>query len=507
MARPIPTSLWLDTAPAPDRPRLSGNVEVDVAVIGAGILGLAVATLLKDDGATVAVLEDDRVGAGVSGYTTAKISSAHGLTYARLASKHDPDAARIYGEANQAGLERIADWVRERSIDCDFRRKQAFTYAEQGEDVDEVAREVEAARDAGLPVSYTEESDLPYPIAGAIRFEDQAEFHPRKFLLALADAIPGDGSHVFERTRAQGVQDGAPCTVHTETGKVTAGHVVVATHFPFLDRGLFFARISPERSYVIAVRTGKARPQGMYLSTESHSVRSAPAPGGELVLVGGESHKTGQSDEAQRYSALEAWARERFDVRSVEYRWASQDNMPADDLPYVGGVTPRTERVLTGTGFRKWGFTNGAAAALMLADRIAGRENPWRSTFDSNRLTPRASLPALVKENANVGLHFFADRVRPADVGGLEDLRPDEGGIVRDGLQKVAAYRDEQGELTVLSPTCTHLGCHVAWNTAERTWDCPCHGSRFDTGGKVVQGPAVEDLARRPALEHEGAAG
>jgi Rieske Fe-S protein len=283
---------------------------------------------------------------------------------------------------------------------------------------------------------------------------------------------------------------------------VRAGYVVVATHFPFLDRGLFFARMATKRSYAIAVRTKAAqRPQGMYISTDepSHSIRSAPAPGGELVIIGGEGHKTGQADTEERYRRLEAWARERFDVRSIEYRWSSQDNIPADGLPYVGAITAVSRRILTGTGFRKWGFTNGAAAAVMLADAIAGRENPWRATFEANRFTPRQAATTLVKENANVGLRFVGDRVRPADARSVDELAPGEGGIVRDGLQRVAASRDEDGELTVLSPTCTHLGCHVRWNGAERTWDCPCHGSRFDAQGRVVEGPAVEDLPRRPA--------
>ena len=498
-SRPTPISLWLDTAPAPERPALSGEVEVDVAVIGAGMLGLTAATLLEDDGATVAVLEDDRIGAGTSGYTTAKVTSLHGLTYASLASSFSPETARIYGEANQAGLELVARWVAERGIDCDLRRKAAYTYAEEGQDVEDIEREVEAARAAGLPASYTTETDLPYPVAGAIRFDDQAEFHPTKFLLALADGLVDGGSHVFERTRALGVQDGDPCRVRTETGTVIAKHVVVATHYPFLDRGLFFPRLSPMRSYAIAVRTSGARPEGMYLSTDgaSHSIRSVPVGDDELVIVGGEGHKTGQAEAGASYQRLEEWARERFGAESVEYRWASHDNMPADNLPYVGALSPLSERILTGTGFKKWGFTNGAAAALMLADRIAGRENPWSETFDSNRLTPKQSVSKIAKENLNVGLHFFGDRVRPGDVPGIDDLKPGEGGIVREGFQRVAASRDEAGELTVLSPTCTHLYCHVRWNGAERTWDCPCHGSRFATDGKVIEGPAVKDLPRR----------
>ncbi len=498
-SRPTPTSLWLDTAPGPERPALSGDLEVDVAVIGAGMLGLTAAALLKEDGATVAVLEDDRVGAGTSGYTTAKVTSLHALTYAPLASSFSPETARIYGEANQAGLELVARWVAERGIDCDWRPKPAYTYAEEGQDVGDIEREVEAALEAGLPASYTTETDLPFPVAGAIRFDDQAEFHPRKFLLALADGVAGAGSHVFEGTRALGVGDGDPCRVRTETGTVTAKHVVVATHYPFLDRGLFFARLSPTRSYAIAVRTSGKRPQGMYLSTDSasHSIRSAPAGDDELVIVGGEGHKTGQADAAERYRRLEQWAHERFGADSVEYRWASHDNMPADNLPYVGALTPLSERILTGTGFKKWGFTNGAAAALMLADRIAGRDNPWRETFDTNRLTPKQSAKKLAQENVNVAMQFFGDRVRPGDVASIDDLQPGEGGIVREGFQRVAASRDEAGELTVLSPTCTHLYCHVRWNGAERTWDCPCHGSRFATDGKVIEGPAVKDLPRR----------
>jgi Rieske Fe-S protein len=284
---------------------------------------------------------------------------------------------------------------------------------------------------------------------------------------------------------------------------VTAERVVVATHFPFLDRGLFFARISPQRSYCIAVRTAGPAPQGMYLSASSpkRSVRSAAAAAGpgELVLVGGESHKTGHGDPAAAYARLEEWARDRFEVESVDYRWASQDNMPADGIPYVGSLTPLSDRILTATGFRKWGLTNGVAAAMMLADEIAGRENPWRPTFDANRFTPRAALPTMLKEGADVGLRLVADRLAPGDVPSLEDLAPGEGGIVRDGFQRVAAYRHPAGELTVLSPTCTHMYCHVRWNRAERTWDCPCHGSRFDASGTVIEGPAVKDLPARDA--------
>jgi Rieske Fe-S protein len=300
------------------------------------------------------------------------------------------------------------------------------------------------------------------------------------------------------------VSAGDPCEIETDRGTVTAGRVVVATHFPFLDRGLFFARMSPLRSYCLALRIAGAPPQGMYLSASSptRSLRAVPVDGGEeRLLVGGESHKTGQGDPEAAYDALEAWAREHFDVEAVEYRWASQDNMPADGLPYVGRLTPLSDRILTATGFRKWGITNGVAAAMMLADELAGRDNPWRPTFDANRFTPKAAAPSMIKEGADVALRFVADRIAPGDVPSVDDLGPGEGGIVRDGLQRVAAYRDENDALTVLSPTCTHLYCQVRWNKPERTWDCPCHGSRFDAHGTVIEGPAVHDLPSRPTEE------
>jgi Rieske Fe-S protein len=273
----------------------------------------------------------------------------------------------------------------------------------------------------------------------------------------------------------------------------------VATHMPFLDRGFWFARCHPERSYVVAVTLEGKPPQGMYLSTESpsHSLRSQPYKRGrELFLVGGESHKTGQSDEVERYEQLEAWGREHFDVASVEYRWATQDQMPVDGVPFIGPVDPLSANVYVATGFRKWGLAMGAAAGELLAALADGREHPWAEVFDTSRLRPRASVASFVKENLDVALRFFGDRV--AKRGGAESIERGEGRVVGAGLGQRAVYRDEDGTLHALSARCTHLGCIVNWNSAERTWDCPCHGSRFGASGEVIMGPAVRPLERRP---------
>jgi glycine/D-amino acid oxidase-like deaminating enzyme/nitrite reductase/ring-hydroxylating ferredoxin subunit len=494
---PPPRSLWLDTATIPERPALTGNARADVAVLGGGIAGLTAALLLAGSGMDVCLVEGRRLGRGVTGNTTAKLSSLHGLSYASLGRSHGLETARAYGEANEAGIARIRDLAAEHAIDCDLRRKPNFTYAVEPEGLSDIERELEVATDVGLPATFADKLDLPFAVAGAVRFDDQAEFHPVKYLAGLAGAAERAGARIFEQTWAVSVNEGAPCRVTTSTGReLVADHVVVATHFPVLDRGLYFARIHPERSYAVAGEVA-AVPGAMYLSTESpaHSIRTHRlADGRDVLIVGGEGHKTGQSDEAARYRRLTAYAAEHFGLEDPEYRWASQDNMPADSLPYVGRYHPRARRLWVATGFRKWGLAMGTTAAAILTDLISGRESPWEHAFDPNRLRARAALPSLAKENANVGFHFFRDRARRQSADGI---RPGEGRIVGSGLAQRAVHRDDTGRLHTLSARCTHLGCIVKWNTAERTWDCPCHGSRFAATGEVVQGPAVHPLEPR----------
>jgi glycine/D-amino acid oxidase-like deaminating enzyme/nitrite reductase/ring-hydroxylating ferredoxin subunit len=488
-------SYWVKSSEATRRPPLSQDAECDVVVIGAGIVGVTTAHLLARAGADVVLLEARRIGAGATGYTTAKVSSLHGLTYATLESSLGKDTASVYAEANEAGLAEIAALVDRLSIDCDFRRKPNFTYTEDDQHRTRISDEADAAARAGLDASVEGLEELPYPVSAAVRVTDQAEFHPLRYLHALAAAADDRGAGVYEGSRVVSVDQGDPVTVKTDSGaSVRAEHVIVATHLPILDRGLYFARSHPERSYVLLARLRGYVPQGMYLSDESpsHSLRSVMAGGEELLMVGGESHKAGQADPVERYSALEAWARERFDVESIEHRWATQDNMPADGLPFVGRLWPPSDRLLTATGMRKWGIAMGTAAARILADAVAGDENPWARTFSPTRLHPLAGGTDFLKENANVGFHFFADRLSLRD--SAEQLAPGEGAVVGDGLAQRAVYRNESGQLRVLSARCTHLGCIVRFNGAERTWDCPCHGSRFSLDGSVIEGPAVHPL-------------
>jgi glycine/D-amino acid oxidase-like deaminating enzyme/nitrite reductase/ring-hydroxylating ferredoxin subunit len=503
-ATTIRESIWIDAGPdQPELPRLERSTNADVVVIGGGFVGLTTALLLHEAGRKVVLIEAGRLARGVSGYTTAKVSSQHGLKYAELASKHGADAARVYGQANEAALAWIAERVEREGIDCDFRRQASYAYVTSPSKRGQVADEVSAAVAAGLPASLAEDTPLPYPVAAAVRFDDQAEFHPRKYLLALAAQLVAGGVEIYERSHAVEVDaDQGRVVVKTPGGRVDADHAVVATHYPFPDRSLSFARVSPQRSYAIACRIEGAPPAGMHISGDSptRSIRAIPLEGGqELLMVGGESHKTGTGgDTERRYERLERFAREHWDVESVDYRWSSQDGSTLDGMPYVGRLTPRSDRVLMATGFAKWGITGGTAAAHALADLIDGRESAAAQLFDPWRKTLRASALKFAEENAQVGAHFLGDRISKPGGRAIESLEPGEGDIVRHGGEKVAAYRDDGGKLIAVSPRCSHLGCQVNWNSAERSWDCPCHGSRFAPNGRVLEGPAVHALERKP---------
>jgi len=486
-----PISPWLDETPAAARPQLDRDLAVEVAVVGAGLVGLSTAIELQRRGVSVAVLEARSVGAGVSGNTTAKLSSLHGLTYDRLLAAQGRDAAGAYAAANQWGIDQVERTASKLGIDCDLRRKPNFTYTEDPARVEQLEAEAEAASSLGLPAKFTEETDLPFEVAGAVRLGDQAEFQPVSYLRGIADALDSEEPTVYERSRVVAVDAAA----RTEAGPaVQARRVVLATQIPCLDRGLFFARAGVQRSYATSVRVRGELPSAMYLQAErpGRSLRSLRWRNEALLLVGGESHELGHGEPAEKLEALQRYARERFDVVGFEHVWSAHDFMPEDGMPYVGRLWPLSDRIWVATGMRKWGLAMGTAAARMLADALTGEANDWASTFDPRRLPPLGAAPGLVRHNADSGVHFFADRAKRGRRAA--ELKPGEGTVVRRGLAQHAIHRDDEGALHALSARCTHLGCIVRWNAPERTWDCPCHGSRFANDGEVISGPATRAL-------------
>lgn len=357
-----------------------------------------------------------------------------------------------------------------------------------------------ACSEAGLPVDLTTDVPLPFPVSKAIRLRDQAAIHPRLYCLGLARAIHGKMGRVYERTRALNVEEKVRvCRVKTDRGTLSAPIVVVATHLPFMGDGRFYAKTAPTRSYAMAFRDAGDITDGMLISTETpvRSLRPAIAGAGWLV-VGGEGHKVGHEDATEeRYAALETWGRERLGLSRPDHRWSAQDYVSVDGMPYVGRLSPDHERVFVATAFRKWGMTNGTAAAMMIADAVAGRENPWSFAFDATRTRPRQAAKRFITEGIDVAKHLVLDKVLPVNGHGPDDLAPGSAAIMKIDGETLAVHRDERGRLLAVSPDCTHMGCRVAWNSAERTWDCPCHGSRFAPDGTVIQGPANEPLERK----------
>ncbi len=494
-----PTSLWLETTPETAYPTLAEDLTVDVAVVGAGIAGLTAAFALKEEGKTVAVLESKRIVHGATGYTTAKLTSGHGMIYSHLSKSFGDDGARIYAESQEAAISHVRRLVGDRGIGCDLEDKDNYVYTTDMEHADEMHEEVAAAVRAGLRAELVRDTPLPYDVVAAIRLTGQAQFNPRKYLLHLASEIDGDGSHVFEQSSVTGVEDGEPCVVATAGGhKVRARDVVVATHLPVLDRGLFFAKAHPKRSYVIAGPVAdKDAPDGMFITNDEpmRSLRTAKGEEGRMLLVGGEHHRPGAAADTEKfYERLAVFALEELGLSTISLRWSTQDYFSVDRVPFTGPLTRGSHHVFVTTGYGGWGMTNGTLGALILRDRILGRENPWASLYDSKRLNLDTAAPRLISENAVVGVHFMGDRIRTRP--SVESLTPGTGAVIRNGLKHLAVYRNDSGELSCLSATCTHLGCIVEWNQAERSWDCPCHGSRFDLGGKVIQGPAVRDLGQ-----------
>lgn len=495
-------SLWVATAGVTGFPSLEDGVEVDVAVVGGGIAGLTAALALKRAGHTVAVLESAHVGTGVTGHTTGKVTSLHRLVYTELEGRHGADTAGHYGQANQAAVEHIARLVAEEGIACDFRRVSNYTYAESNDSLARVRAEAALGARLGLPSVFTDDVPLPFAVKGAVRFDGQAQLHAVKYLQGLARAVDGGGSFVFEESRALSVGEGAPCLVETARGTVRARDVIVATNVPFGDQGFFEERCYLHRSYVTASSAPPATLDGTFISVDEpmRSILAIDIAGVSYVLAGGEGHRAADTgDSTERYRRLAAFSRDRLGTGEVRFRWSTQDGMPVDGLPYAGRMPGTAGHVHVITGLRKWGLTNGTAAALILTDTLFGRYNPWAAVFDTNRTAPAGKAAVAVNAAAAAAAgHTATSAGRPAEPGS-PGLEPGQGSVVEIDGQKTALYADAGGHVRAVSAICTHLGCTVEFNAHDVTWDCPCHGSRFSTDGAVIQGPATTGLAPRPS--------
>lgn len=495
-----PEPYWRDHIELPEFPSLEQDIETDAVIVGGGITGITAAYLLSKEGLSVTLIEAGKLLNGTTGHTTAKVTAQHGLIYDKLINQFGEEKARLYYEANDEALNLIRMLTEEHSIECGLKSEDAYVYASTKEYAKKIEDEVKAYQKLGIPGGYAE--DIPFPLTceAAIVMTGQAQFHPLLYLNGLIPSILEAGGRIYEHTAAKKAEeDGTSPIVQTEQGhKIRANYLITASHFPFNDEmGMYFARMHPQRSYVLGVKTKEPYPGGMYISADSpsRSLRSVMTEEGELILVGGEGHKTGQGKpEIEHYEALHTFAHETFQVEAIPYRWSAQDLITVDNLPYIGLASKNHPHIYTATGFAKWGMTNGTIAARILTDMILKKENRYTELFDPSRLTPKGTLTA-IKDNANVAAEFIKGKIS-SSASKLEDLSNDEAALIKINGQKAGCYKDKDGKIHAVDSTCTHMGCELEWNGGERSWDCPCHGSRFSYSGKVLEGPAVDPLKK-----------
>jgi glycine/D-amino acid oxidase-like deaminating enzyme/nitrite reductase/ring-hydroxylating ferredoxin subunit len=497
-------SIWSDLAGMPAYPALDHDIDVDIAVVGAGITGLTAATLLSRAGRDVALLEAQPFGhQGTTHRTTAHLTTMLDQSHKALERRFGREGLQHAFDCSRQAIDLIERMSREFAIDCDFARVPGWFYCEQATDMPAIEEDFAIDRQYGLEV-VLETPALPFAVAGGMRVENQAQFHPMKYLTGLARNLDSSGCGIWCDTVITNIDKGKDRhELRTASGhRVRAAHVVLATHSPAGVWLTLHTRLVPYRSYVLVARIAESLPAGLYWDTgwpftsreqAYHYIRRFSSDDGHTIVIGGEDHKTGHERETQvHFEALEQFARARFTVEEITHHWSAEWFEPADGLPYIGTL-PGNDRLYVATGYSGTGMTYGTAAAMLISDLILERNNPWTTTFTPARLKPIASAPAIAQEAVST-IKGLADRFIRVRKQELSSIPPGEGRVISYDGKSIAVHRDETGALHACSATCPHMGCIVQWNAAEHTWDCPCHGSIFDAMGEVLSGPATTAL-------------
>ncbi|HOB75223.1 MAG TPA: FAD-dependent oxidoreductase [Phycisphaerae bacterium] len=506
-------SIWMATADIPVPRELEQDLQADVCIVGAGIAGLTTAYLLTRQGQSVVVLDDGIPAGGETCRTTAHLSNAIDDGFHMIERLHGQEGARMAAESHGAAIDQIERISTEEGIDCDFERVDGYLFVPPGSSTEELNRELQAARRAGLAgVERVERAPIPdFNTGPALRFPRQGQFHPIKYLAGLIRAIERNGGRIFTRAQVKGVKGGSQARIETQQGPtVTAGAAIIATNSPINDMLTIHTKQAPYRTYVVGllVPAGSIS-RALYWDTSDpyHYARLQRADGvhgteaqagqplaHEVLIVGGEDHKTGQAtDFDRRWDALERWGRERWpQATQVVFRWSGQVMETIDGLAFIGRNPGDYPNIYIATGDSGMGMTHGTIAGMLLTDMILGRPNRWEKIYDPSRRTLRAAGD-FARENLNVAWKY-ADWIKPGEVESVDEIPPGKGALIRRGLKLIAAYRDASGRVHERNAVCTHLGCIVSWNEAEETWDCPCHGSRYDGYGNVLNGPTIYGL-------------
>ena len=484
-------------------PPLMGDLTVDVAIVGAGITGLSTAYQLAKAGKTVAILEQDQVGMGTTGFSTGNLYAPVGERIAELSRKHDEQTMREVVASRLSAIGFIEDRVNEFQLDCDFQRVpwHLFTTLESGESSEIIQKELQALKAVGLAVGKEAMRGFPFVVDSLLTLPNQAQIDPLRYVTALASATVSGNCKIYENTKVIDVKQGTPCLVETAQGTVMAENVVMATHTP---KGIYsvHAAMMTHREFAFAVRLSGELPEpGIYwhlLAGSQYSIRPYRKDGEEYLLVLGGEYNMGTDSSVESFKKLESYLRVHFDVEEVSFLWAAQNYKSADYLPYIGSGTLHPH-IHIATGFSSDGLVYGTVAGMIIGDSILDKKNPWAGLYTPSRFTPVASAGNVLKENVVVVGHLLKDYLFYGEVDELKEIKPGEGKTVKIDGEHLAAFRNEMGEIHLVSGICTHMGCAVSWNSIEKSWDCPCHGSRFSVDGEVLEGPAYKALAKPKA--------
>lgn len=493
-------SYWIEsTKDEGNYKTLDTDVSCDVCIIGAGMFGLSTAYYLSKKGLNVIVLDKANIGTKTSGYTTAKITSQHGLIYDYLIQSFGADIAKDYLFANEEAIKNIKEIVNTEKIDCDLVTQSNFVYTTNEDEIDTIKKEVSDVNSLGLNAQFVTQTLLPFNICGAIMFPNQAQFHPRKYMLGLCNCVFQNSSQIYTNTLVYDVKNKNDYyETYTKDYTVKSKYVVLASHYPFINfPGFYFTKMYQETSYIIGVDTKTGFLDGMYITSSdpTFSFRSAKNGNRNILLIGGVNHKTGADDVTyySTYDILEQKAKKLYPNCEVLYKWNTRDCIALDKVPYIGEFSNLMPNMYVGTGFNKWGMTSTNVAANIITDKILGIKNKYETVFTSTRLKPLKNIEEIKNMVKQTVTSLVVDKLKLPDET-ISSIKKDSGTIVEiDGI-KIGIYKDNSDNLFAVAPTCTHLGCLLVWNNIDKTWDCPCHGSRFDYKGKNIYDPAFKNL-------------
>lgn len=492
-------SYWVDhTKDEGKFKTLEQDISCDVCIVGAGLFGLTTAYYLSKKGLNVIVIDKSDIGTKTSGYTTAKITSQHGLIYEYLINSFSQDFAKKYLNANQDAIKNIKNIIDTENIDCDFTFQNSFVYTTKPEETDKIKKEIDAVNSLGFNAKFITETSLPFDIAGSIMFPNQAQFHPRKYMLGLCNCIVSNNGNIFTNTTATNVKkENDAYFTYTTNHKIKSKYVVLASHYPFINiPGFYFTKMYQTASYVIAIDLKSNNFNGMYITSSNpvYSYRAVKEGDRTLLLLGGMGHKTGETVSIHStYSILEQEAKKYYPDCEILYRWNTEDCITLDKIPYIGEFSNLMPNMFIGTGFNKWGMTSSNVAANIVSDKILRITNKYEDIFSSTRMSPiknRWEMKNIIKQTTN---SLVVDKLKISS-DTLEDIKRDSGTIIEENGRKIGIYKDTSGNIFAVKPICTHLGCLLNWNNVDKTWDCPCHGSRFNYMGKNLYDPAIKNL-------------